>query len=933
MLGPTKWRLLTIVAGILLAHAIESPSSKSNKLKGQVRTFTNPDLGLRIEQIEPWGSRTITSRNLLVPHETFSNIDNVRYIDSRTASSRLLRNTFGAFRFAEPNQPYPVPLQQPILPQQRRAKTFQNRRSDDGSHQPGVRLVQPDPSQLQPNAEPLPEPLALYQDEDPYILGLQNVTKSRSMRYKLIPIGYFYQEPNSPPVLTPIQNTQPPKVTQNDEPHHVVFPTNNPQQDPAAIDPQTNSSQSDFNTMGARRSGIQFPPGPYKVANTFTPQGYSEDNFAFTENLGVYHRPVHTAEDYDEQDPYDTRQQRSPTAAPTTQDPDSTEISRNMYATRYFRDFPRPSPTPLDLRPAESLVRPSRLIEFPGVVNVKQPFRDDVTKFGDVNGPITAVQRPYIDYGDGKRYRAYDPNYFVSSPYQPNQPYFPSKLYTEPSQKIYQPPWKSSRSPRVVFPQGGDLTGPSGFGIDNVVFRDQNFGLNELAAIQDVRNEFNQDDITDEPSTSKDRVDLAIYRPYVIPPTIQNPYPVSKAHSVSKLPNYRVVYPPKRASRSKASSSATTSTTTTTTTTHNAVGGEGGSGGIGGNVAGGGAGGAGVGGGYRGGVRSEMQCQHEGGTCEFFLLCWMSGGLLQGSCGGLLKGCCHRTAKSANIGIDTGNTVDLTNLPNYDYGPIQNDPSCGISLAKQTAQRRIVGGDDAGFGSFPWQAYIRIGSSRCGGSLISRRHVVTAGHCVARATPRQVHVTLGDYVINSAVEPLPAYTFGVRSINVHPYFKFTPQADRFDVAVLTLERTVHFMPHIAPICLPEKNEDFLGKFGWAAGWGALNPGSRLRPKTLQAVDVPVLDNRVCERWHRSNGINVVIYPEMLCAGYRGGGKDSCQGDSGGPLMHEKSGRWYLIGIVSAGYSCATRGQPGIYHRVANTVDWISHIVQVSQQQQ
>lgn len=80
--------------------------------------------------------------------------------------------------------------------------------------------------------------------------------------------------------------------------------------------------------------------------------------------------------------------------------------------------------------------------------------------------------------------------------------------------------------------------------------------------------------------------------------------------------------------------------------------------------------------------------------------------------------------------------------------------------------------------------------------MISRRHVVTAGHCVARATPRQVHVTLGDYVINSAVEPLPAYTFGVKRIDVHPYFKFTPQADRFDISVLTLERPVHFMPHI-----------------------------------------------------------------------------------------------------------------------------------------
>ncbi|XP_073844712.1 uncharacterized protein isoform X1 [Musca autumnalis] len=489
----------------------------------------------------------------------------------------------------------------------------------------------------------------------------------------------------------------------------------------------------------SRRVGFQFPSYSLNPSSPFQPQGYREDNPVFGDASGYEDVPL--------QEKRLTRQ--------LVFEPD-------VSPTSYSYDFSGlgASTIPHTLNSAAA---------------AGKQYREEVTKFGDINGPITALpQRPQrgIYFGDtefrtGSLVRPFTPQKTFSE--------YIGGLDPSSSRKSRYYPYKSSRSPRVVFPTNDNVgtTGPSSTGTgvyfnDNVVFRDQNFGINELASVQDVRNEFSLQDLD---------------------------------------------------STSESSS---------------------------------------------------------------------------------LNG-----AQSASTFKEKG---------------------CGISLAKQTAQRRIVGGDDAGFGSFPWQAYIRIGSSRCGGSLISRRHVVTAGHCVARATPRQVHVTLGDYVINSAVEPLPAYTFGVRRIDVHPYFKFTPQADRFDVSVLTLERTVHFMPHIAPICLPEKNEDFLGKFGWAAGWGALNPGSRLRPKTLQAVDVPVIENRICERWHRQNGINVVIYPEMMCAGYRNGGKDSCQGDSGGPLMHEKNGRWHLIGVVSAGYSCASRGQPGIYHRVAYTVDWISHVV-------
>ena len=95
----------------------------------------------------------------------------------------------------------------------------------------------------------------------------------------------------------------------------------------------------------------------------------------------------------------------------------------------------------------------------------------------------------------------------------------------------------------------------------------------------------------------------------------------------------------------------------------------------------------------------------------------------------------------------------------------------------------------------------------------------------------------------------------------------------------------------------------------------------------QAVDVKVVKSSTCEQWHRSNRIYLKLYPDMMCAGHQEGGKDACQGDSGGPLMTRdpKTGAWTLIGLVSAGYSCAKAGQPGIYHKLSKSSDWISYV--------
>ncbi|KAF5903228.1 transmembrane protease serine 9-like, partial [Clarias magur] len=138
---------------------------------------------------------------------------------------------------------------------------------------------------------------------------------------------------------------------------------------------------------------------------------------------------------------------------------------------------------------------------------------------------------------------------------------------------------------------------------------------------------------------------------------------------------------------------------------------------------------------------------------------------------------------------------------------------------KANLNNRIVGGQDAVPGSWPWQVSLQAcGSHFCGGSLINNGWVLSSAHCFGSYMASQVTVKLGLYTL----EGYNAYRESrwLANVIIHPDYK-KEQYDN-DIALLQLSSVVTFNDYITPVCLAETGSTFHnGTMTWVTGWGKI----------------------------------------------------------------------------------------------------------------
>uniref|UniRef100_A0A1B6F896 Peptidase S1 domain-containing protein n=1 Tax=Cuerna arida TaxID=1464854 RepID=A0A1B6F896_9HEMI len=246
---------------------------------------------------------------------------------------------------------------------------------------------------------------------------------------------------------------------------------------------------------------------------------------------------------------------------------------------------------------------------------------------------------------------------------------------------------------------------------------------------------------------------------------------------------------------------------------------------------------------------------------------------------------------------------------------VYEDCDCGYSY-----RARIVGGQETGVNEYPFMAGL-VDNRRgpiivCGATIISRRFVVTANHCLAALRVDQTAVVVGEHDTTTGSET--PETKLIRAKQFVPYPYYNSETRQYDIALIELVSQITYTMRVAPVCLPfmSRNWDLTGEAVTVLGWGTTDFGGP-RSRVLQKGTLDLINIQNCR-----DSYGEIIEPYTQLCSYRQN-VDACQYDSGGPLtwFNYYINRYEFTGIVSYGKACATE-VPSVNTKVAPFLQWI-----------
>lgn len=259
-------------------------------------------------------------------------------------------------------------------------------------------------------------------------------------------------------------------------------------------------------------------------------------------------------------------------------------------------------------------------------------------------------------------------------------------------------------------------------------------------------------------------------------------------------------------------------------------------------------------------------------------------------------------------------------------------------------ENRIIGGREAFENGHPWQVEIvnKSGSHLCGGSLITRRHILTAAHCLhdedfdVVRDPSLVAVVLGTHNSDSK----KGLKISITKAEAYRGITWKELQKGADAAILTLKKRVQFTQQVVPVCMPTLMDDetYEDEQATITGWGSVRQDikyeiedrrkkrsiDRMSEETtgLREAQVKLISNKKCKEMVEVEELDGRLHvgPMQLCT--YNPDADACQGDSGGPITLQESGHSTQVGIVSKGRGCADPRWPSVNTRLTKILHWV-----------